>query len=75
MAGSAPDIGALWAKALEVSSPKMLRGVVGCAFFTYGLAWIPDIPANDIDLWLQYGFFAGDGISAATLIWGMLTGR
>jgi hypothetical protein len=65
----------LWVRAIKVSSPKMLRGVVGAAFFTYGLAWIPDIPANDIDLWLQYGFFGGTTISALTLIYGMITGR
>ena len=75
MPDDAPNLGTLWTKAIEVSSPKMLRGVVGCAFFTYGLAWIPNIPANDIDLWLQYGFFAADGVSALTLLLGIVTGR
>ena len=75
MSDNQADLSKFWDKAIKVSSPVILRGAVGCAFFTYGIGWIPDIPTSDLDLWLRYGFFGADGVSALTLLYGMITGK
>ena len=76
MAGNGTDpSNAWWSKALDASSPSMLRGGAGVALFIGATRWVPESLPGLLENYVDYGLVLGAAMSAGVAMRGVFTGK
>jgi hypothetical protein len=64
---------AFWKRAIETSSPAMLRGAAGIALFIEATRWVPErLALHD---YVIYGLLAALAVSVISTLYGIVTGH